>query len=174
MVKRMEISCSHCFLSKLDKQEGRVHWNRWYVYWSRKAAVVVMVSLGTFCFASLKNAQRYYKYKIQSVCLFLCIWILEKTHPILLRSITQSLLVSFPHQSKRNTNKNVPKNLQNQSIYHVCWNCWDKKPRMMMKMILFTSVDRGKGGNRSPKAAKNVREREREREKQRRITCCFW
>ena len=34
-----------------------------------------------------------------------------------------------------------------------------------MKMILFTSVDRGKGGNRSPKAAKNERERERERER---------
>lgn len=37
-----------------------------------------------------------------------------------------------------------------------------KKQRMMMKMILFTSVDRGKRGNRSPKAAKNERERERE------------
>ena len=33
---------------------------------------------------------------------------------------------------------------------------------MMMKMILFTSVDRGKRGNRSPKAAKNERERDRE------------
>ena len=37
---------------------------------------------------------------------------------------------------------------------------------MMMKMILFTSVDRGKRGNRSPKAAKNERERERERERE--------
>lgn len=153
----MEISCSHCFLSKLDKQEGRVHWDRWYVYWSRKAAVEVMVSLCTFCFALLinSNAQHYYtnkyKYKIQSVCLFLCIWILEKNPPD---------SVSFPHQSKRNTDKMYLKFCKIKaylmSIKKLCWNCWDKKTRMMkMKMILFTSVDRGKSGNRSPKAAKN-------------------
>ena len=159
----MEISCSHCFLSKLDKQEGRVHWNRWYVYWSRKAAVVVMVSLGTFCFASLKNAQRYYKYKIQSVCLFLCIWILEKTHPILLRSITQSLLVSFPHQSKRNTNKNVPKNLQNQSILKLLGQ---KNKEWWWKWFCLPQWIGGKGETDLQKLPR-MRERERERERER-------
>lgn len=109
----MEISCSHCFLSKLDKQEGRVHWDRWYIYWSRKAAVEVMVSLCTFCcFALLimhnttthTNTKTKYNPYV-SFCAF--------THPILLRSVTKiphtdtdpDPSVSFPLQSKGNTNK---------------------------------------------------------------------